>query len=99
MLSVALSEEELAPLLGDALSVAAINGPSLCVASGPTDAIESLERRLAGEAVQCRRLAIATGAHSRLVEPVLNEFATFIKRLDLHAPAIPYVSNVTGTWI
>jgi acyl transferase domain-containing protein len=39
MLSVALSEEELAPLLDDALSLAAINGPSLCVASGPTDAI------------------------------------------------------------
>jgi acyl transferase domain-containing protein len=99
MLSVALSEEELAPLLDDALSLAAINGPSLCVASGPTDAIEGLERRLAHEAVQCRRLALATAAHSGLVEPVLSEFAAFVERLELHAPRIPYVSNITGTWI
>ena len=99
MLSVALSEEELAPLLDDALSLAAINGPSLCVASGPTDAIERLERRLAHEAVQCRRLALATAAHCGLVEPVLSEFAAFVERLELRAPGIPYVSNVTGAWI
>ena len=69
MLSVALSEDELTPLLDEALSLAAINGSSLCVASGPTDAIEALERRLAHENVQCRRLALATAAHSGMVEP------------------------------
>jgi phthiocerol/phenolphthiocerol synthesis type-I polyketide synthase E len=99
MLSVALSEDELAPLLDDTLSLAAINGPSLCVASGPIAAIEALERRLAHETVQCRRLALATAAHSGLVEPVLSEFAALVERLDLHAPRIPYVSNITGTWI
>jgi phthiocerol/phenolphthiocerol synthesis type-I polyketide synthase E len=99
MLSVALSEDELAPLLDGDLSLAAINGPSLCVASGPMDAIESLERRLAHEAVQCRRLALATAAHSTLVEPVLSEFAAFVERLELHAPGIPYVSNIDGTWM
>jgi len=99
MLSVALSEEDLAPLLDDALSLAAINGSSLSVASGPTDAIEGLERRLAHDNVQCRRLALATAAHSGLVEPVLREFTAFVERLELHAPGIPYVSNITGTWI
>src|SRR5204862_5036205 len=33
------------------------------------------------------------------VEPVLSEFAAFVERLELHAPAIPYLSNVTGAWI
>ncbi len=98
MLSVALSEERLAPLLDGGLSLAAVNGPSLCVASGPSDAVERLEQRLAREGVECRRLAIATAAHSELVEPVLAEFAAFVGRLSLHAPAIPYVSNISGTW-
>jgi len=49
--------------------------------------------------VQCRRVAIATAAHSGLVEPVLSEFAAFVERLELHAPNTPYVSNLTGTWI
>jgi acyl transferase domain-containing protein len=99
MLSVALSEQELAPRLDDALSLAAVNAPSLCVVSGPTEAIARLEQHLARGDVQCRRLAIATAAHSTLVEPVLTEFEAFIARLELRAPHIPYVSNVTGTWI
>jgi acyl transferase domain-containing protein len=30
---------------------------------------------------------------------VLAEFTEFVERLELHAPGIPYVSNITGTWI
>ena len=43
MLSIALPEEQVRSLLGSELSLAAVNGPSLCVASGPVDAIARLE--------------------------------------------------------
>ena len=34
MLVVSLSEEQIEPLLGEDLALAAVNGPSLCVVSG-----------------------------------------------------------------
>src|SRR5262249_55014757 len=42
MLSVDLPEAELAPLLGPGLSLAAVNGPALCVAAGPGEEIAAL---------------------------------------------------------
>src|SRR5439155_13912723 len=45
MLAVRLAEAELAPLLGPGLDLAAVNGPAQCVASGPAEAVEALERQ------------------------------------------------------
>ena len=99
MLSVPLPEAELAPLLGPELSIAAVNGPALTVASGPEEALETLERTLAARDLECRRIPISVAAHSRMLDPVLAEFARFAERLPLKPPAIPYISGVTGTWI
>src|SRR5205085_6716274 len=44
MLSLPLSATEVEPLLGPHCSVAALNGPSLCVVSGPVHEIDALER-------------------------------------------------------
>src|SRR4029450_2070560 len=38
ILAVKLSEEQVQPLLGQGLSLAAVNGPTACVVSGPTQA-------------------------------------------------------------
>src|SRR6185503_4866206 len=46
MLAIRLPEDETKPLLGRRLALAAVNGPALCVASGPVDAIEGLEKKL-----------------------------------------------------
>jgi NAD(P)-dependent dehydrogenase (short-subunit alcohol dehydrogenase family)/acyl carrier protein len=42
---------------------------------------------------------IDVAAHSPMVEPILAEFGAFVRRLPLESPQIPYLSNVTGTWI
>ena len=34
-----------------------------------------------------------------MVTPILEEFTKFVEALHLQPPRIPYVSNVTGTWI
>ncbi|MGQ0715387.1 MAG: SDR family oxidoreductase [Gemmatimonadaceae bacterium] len=99
MLSVPLSEPELQPLLGSELSIAAINAPALCVASGPVRAIEALEQQLAARGIDAGRLRINVAAHSTMLEPILAEFGECVKRLRPRAPKIPYISNVTGTWI
>lgn len=99
MLTVPLSEKEVIPLLDKEISLAAVNAPSLCVASGQTDAITALEERLAQQHIECRRLHTSHAFHSDMTEPILEAFANHVRRIRLNPPKIPYISNVTGTWI
>ena len=100
MLAVALSEADLKPLLErKPLAVAAVNAPSLCVVSGPADAIGALERELGGGIAGCRRLRTSHAFHSQMMDPIRERFLGIVKRVTLNAPAIPYLSNVTGRWI
>jgi amino acid adenylation domain-containing protein len=104
MLSVALSEDELSRLLetgapGMSLQVAAVNGPSLCVVSGPDAAVEALEQRLAERGVHCRRLHTSHAFHSALMDSVLAPFTALVEQIDLNPPQLPYVSNLSGTWV
>jgi acyl transferase domain-containing protein/acyl carrier protein len=99
MLSVALPEEQVGRLLNDKIYLAAINAPSLCVVSGSPDDIAEFEKRLLDRGVESHRLRVSAAGHSEKVAPMLGEFTAFLKTLKLHAPKIPYISNVTGTWI
>lgn len=104
MLAVALPEEELLPLLGDELELAAVNGPANCSVSGPFEAIDAFEAKLAmarpdGDEVHSTRLHTSHAFHSRAMEPVLGPFAEVVKKIGPKPPRIPFVSNLTGTWI
>ncbi|PZM62999.1 type I polyketide synthase [Paenibacillus dendritiformis] len=99
MLSVPLPEQELKPLLADGVSIAAVNGAALCVASGPHDAIDRLERQLAEAGHACSRLHTSHAFHSAMMEPIMEPFRRKVSEMTLRAPAIPYISNVSGTWI
>ena len=99
MLSVPLSPARLAELLPATLEVAAVNAPSLCVVSGPTAEIEVFERRLAESGHACRRLHTSHAFHSAMMEPAAQAFAALVGELHLAPPRIPFVSNLTGTWI
>lgn len=99
MLAVPLSAADVDALVGDAVSVAAVNGPGLSVASGSLDAIATLERTLAARGLETRRLAHTRAFHSFMLDPVLADLGTHIGSLVLRAPRIPFVSGVTGRWI
>jgi non-ribosomal peptide synthase protein (TIGR01720 family) len=99
MLAVSLSEEELKPELTGGLSLAAVNAPDLCVISGPVDEISELSNRLNERGVASKRLETSHAFHSNMMDPILDSFAQELNRVPLHPPAIPYVSNLTGTWI
>jgi len=100
MLSVSLSEEALAPFLGERsgglLELAAVNAPELSTVTGPAAAIDSLAAELERVGVRHRRLRISTGAHSALMEGAARELVERMRALELQAPSIPFVSNVTG---
>ncbi|HVR97764.1 MAG TPA: thioester reductase domain-containing protein, partial [Thermoanaerobaculia bacterium] len=99
MLAVPLSEAEVTPLLGEDLSLAAINGPAFSVVAGPPEAVAALEERLAAEGKSCRRLTTTHAFHSRMMEPAAPKLAELLRGVELNAPEVPLVSNVTGTWM
>ncbi len=99
MLAVSLSESAIQPWLTQKRSLAAINGPSRCVVAGETPVIESLESQLTAQGIECRRLHTSHAFHSEMMTPILSAFTTRVKQVKLKPPKIPYLSNVTGTWI
>lgn len=99
MLAVMLSEAELASYQIEGCDLAAINGPALCVLSGPLAAIEAAEKKLAGHEISCRRLHVSHAFHSRLVEPLLPAFVDQLAKVKRHSPKIPFFSNLSGDWI
>ncbi|AUX37715.1 uncharacterized protein SOCE836_099450 [Sorangium cellulosum] len=99
MLAVSASEAEVAGWLGEEVALAAVNGPRQCVLSGRTAAIQQVEREAAGRGVEARRLRVSRAFHSHLMEGALDGFREAVGRVTLRAPRIPWVSNVTGTWI
>ncbi|MBZ4422337.1 type I polyketide synthase [Myxococcus sp. RHSTA-1-4] len=99
MLSVSLPEQEVLPLLGTELSLAAVNAPSLCVVAGPTEQVAALETRLSGRGVATRRLHTSHAFHSSMMAPILGAFAERLRVVSWSPPMLPWVSNVTGTWI
>ncbi|MFD5321592.1 SDR family NAD(P)-dependent oxidoreductase [Streptomyces sp. NPDC127098] len=94
MLAVAAPEEEVLPLLGDGLDLAAVNGPSSVVVSGDAEAVAVLEGRLAGR--RTRRLRVSHAFHSALMEPMLEEFRAVAEGLTYQEPHGEFVSTVTG---
>ncbi len=99
MLAVALPEESLVPLLNQALSLCASNGAQMCVVGGPLENIAELERQLATQGVACRRLQASRAFHSKMMEPITEAIRELMQTIKLKPLLIPYISNVTGTWI
>lgn len=99
MLSVALSAEALRPYLDEELDLATVNGPEQCTVSGRTAALLGLRRRLEAEGVDMQPIPIAIAAHSRWLEPILDEFGAYLHGIALREPEIPFISNLDGDWI
>ncbi|MGO9936235.1 MAG: SDR family NAD(P)-dependent oxidoreductase, partial [Terracidiphilus sp.] len=97
MLAVSVPASEF-HLSGD-LSLAAVNSPGQCVVSGPTADIAALEKDLATKSVACRRLITSHAFHSAMMNPILGDFEKRLHGITFRPPSIPYLSNVTGTWI
>ncbi len=101
MLVTSMSEEQIRAVLErhPELSLAANNAPSLFTVAGPHEAIDKLEAELKAEQFMVRRLHTSHAFHSQMMEPILAPFVAEVAKTTRNAPSIPYVSNVTGTWI
>jgi acyl transferase domain-containing protein/acyl carrier protein len=97
MLAVPRPESEVRALLPSTVAVAAVNGPALTAVSGPSAEVAALEGRLEGRGIRAQAIHAASAFHSAMMDPVLDAFRQAVSRVKLSAPAIPYVSNVTGS--
>ncbi len=99
MLSVPLNEAQLLPYLNDDLSLAVINSYDMSVVSGPHEAVDLLQAQLSAAGIACRTLQTSHAFHSLMMDPILEPFTALAAGVPRHAPTIPYLSNVTGTWV
>jgi len=78
-------------------SAANYNAPDQVVLSGTVEAIEQAERLAkARGAKRAVRLDVAGAFHSSLMQPAANTFRQALAKVEIHPPAFPVVSNVTG---
>ncbi|ULA61382.1 MAG: Carrier domain-containing protein [Nitrospira sp.] len=99
MAAVPLTEAEVRPLLSAGLDLAAVNAPTQCVVSGPHNALKPFEDDLAKRGIKARRLSTSHAFHSAMMEPMLARFSAVVSGITFREMRIPWVSNVTGTWI
>ncbi|MFE9577514.1 SDR family NAD(P)-dependent oxidoreductase [Nocardia sp. NPDC006044] len=99
MLTVATAVDRVAEYLGPDLSCAAINGPGTVVVAGTEGAIAGLEQRLAADEIAARRVPTTRAMHSPLLNPLRERLIELFEGIELRAPRIPFVSNLTGAWI
>ncbi len=95
MLAVALSRDEVLPLLGN-LDLAAVNADRSCVLAGSGPDIQRLEHELAARGTACSLLETSHAFHSSLMETVLPQFDQVLQRITSREVRIPFVSNLTG---
>src|SRR6185436_579160 len=99
MLAVPLGEPDVRAILNGNLSLAAVNGSAMCVIAGPTPDVSELEHGLAARGLICKRLQTSHAFHSKMMEPIQDSFIELVSSIEMRPPEIPFLSNVTGTWI
>lgn len=99
MVAVRLSVEEIQPFLFGSLCVGASNSPSLTAISGTVEDIEELQSKLASQGIDCIPLHTSHGFHSPMMDGAIAPFLQHLQRIKFHVPKVPFISNVTGTWI
>jgi acyl transferase domain-containing protein/thioesterase domain-containing protein len=98
MLSVPIDKDTVAPLLKKDLSVAIDNGDS-CVVAGPAQAVAAFEKEMKEKRYLCIPLQSSFALHSPSMNPIVEQFEAEAAQLTLNEPAVPFISNVTGTRI
>jgi amino acid adenylation domain-containing protein len=99
MLSVRAAEEDVLKKLPTGCSIAANNGPQLCVASGPHEAIAKLQTELEKDGITCKLLVTSHAFHSPMMDAIVEPYRKVVEGVKLSAPRIPIVSTVTAEWL
>lgn len=78
------------------VDIAAVNGPSATVISGPAPLVERALALFSQYEVQAKRLAVSHAFHSHMMEEMGPAFRDRIDGLAFATPSLPLLSNVSG---
>jgi pimaricinolide synthase PimS1 len=97
MTALQATEAEVAPLLTENVSIAAVNGPRSVVIAGDPDETD----RIAGsfQDRRSKRLTVSHAFHSPLMDGMLADFRKVAESLVYETPVVPVVSNLTGALV
>ncbi|MFT5154707.1 MAG: [acyl-carrier-protein] S-malonyltransferase, partial [Planctomycetota bacterium] len=103
MLSLMGADEETAAKLAEVGSsdgicqVANLNAPGQTIVSGELAALDKVEASAKEHGVRrTRRLVVAGGFHSECMRPAADRLASALKDVEIRAPKVPVVTNVTA---
>ena len=96
MLAVRLGAEAVEPLLPPGAAIAALNSPTLCTVSGPSEVMKQFQVELEARKIAARFLATSHAFHSPMMEPILPEFTAAAESTPRQAPTIRWISTCTG---
>lgn len=99
MLAIAQPASQIDLLNFADISIASINEDGGVVVAGPTPSINRLLEKLHTQNIICTTLQTSHAFHSSMLDPILDEYRQLVTQHKLSAPRIPFISNVTGTWI
>ncbi|MEJ2691910.1 MAG: beta-ketoacyl synthase N-terminal-like domain-containing protein [Candidatus Thiodiazotropha sp.] len=88
--------EGLVQSFANKISVAAINSPDHFVISGEESALDEVAEALDRIEVETRPLKVNRAFHSSMVEPILEEFATALAKIEFRPLLVPLACNVDG---
>lgn len=80
----------------DKVSVAAYNAPGNVVIAGARAEVEAIAGRLAAQGLRTQALQVSHAFHSPLMAPMLDEFRRVAAGVTHSAPALNWISNLTG---
>ncbi len=98
MISLETDLTQLKPWLEGDLDIAGINSLKSIVVSGSREAVHRLKLRAQQEGVRSKRLFTSHAFHSRMLDPILDEFRSVMRQVELKPPNIPFLSNRHGDW-
>ncbi|MDF3291314.1 type I polyketide synthase [Streptomyces silvisoli] len=99
MVAVEAGEDEVAPLLVEDVSIAAINGPTSVVIAGDEDAVLEIAAGFEAQGRKTKRLTVSHAFHSPHMDGMLEAFRDVASGLAYEAPRIPIVSTLTGALV
>jgi amino acid adenylation domain-containing protein/thioester reductase-like protein len=79
------------------VSIAAANTPDITVISGEQSVVEQVCDCLKEEGIGSIPLNVSHAFHSPLMDPMLADFRNTAQKVSYNLPAIPIISNVTGS--
>ncbi len=99
MVSIALPAERAERLIapfGEQLSLAAVNGPSSVVVSGPPHALSDLIARCEAQQIRAKEIQVDYASHSSQIEPIQQRLESDLSQITPRSSEIPFYSTATG---